>query len=308
LIQAQHVLYGPSVNEHATLSHPARKDRLAAIARGYNEAMQKQSGQKITHPTHPDIQQAITQFKKKNYDTSLPVLLDHASNAMVWPYLGQAYLWGRGLITDQEKGIYYYNLAAEQEDTTALYVLGLLEYLGHEVPKNKNKSLHHFKQAAGKGMAMAQCATALLLVGDSAAETHPENIQEAIQWWRKAANQKNPSGLFYLGVSYLWDLDNHPDPSKAKTLFEQALKANSPEALCFYGLLNEEGSIPEICPKINLPEAKKYYKLAAEWYQVKPAIEACKRLGIPVVNRSKRDFAEPNGIELFETVFWEMIK
>lgn len=75
---------------------------------------------------------------------------------------------------------------AELGDTTAQFYLGLIYSNGKGVPKNIEESVNWYRKAAEQGYADAQFNLGVIFyIGDGV----PKNVTEAMVWWRRAAEQ-----------------------------------------------------------------------------------------------------------------------
>lgn len=113
---------------------------------------------------------------------------------------------------------------AEAGDALAQLNLGAAYDHAMGVPRNIEKALHWYQQAAEQGLAEAQFNLAHLLVE---AEISPA---AAAEWMAKAANQGMLDAQFLMGVIHAEGLGVEQDMDKARQWLEQAIEQGSGEA------------------------------------------------------------------------------
>jgi TPR repeat protein len=103
-------------------------------------------------------------------------------------------------------------------------------------------------------------------LGDSSAQCHLgflyehgffglANDQEALKWYREAAHQYLPQGLFRLGTCYRQGKGVRRDWEEAARLFTLAAKMGHADAARCLADLREMGVIPATSPKATPPQA-----------------------------------------------------
>jgi len=132
--------------------------------------------------------------------------------------------------------------SAEQNDAYGQLSLGEMMFEGVEVPKDQAGGLRLIRASAEQGCAPAQAYLGKLYVKAG-------NIESAVAWLTKAAEQKNPLGALELGkiVEARGELEN------AKKYYQIALE-KCPEAGCRLGLIQLRSGEEELGLK-NLEEA-----------------------------------------------------
>lgn len=112
--------------------------------------------------------------------------------------------------------------------------------------------------ALGLGLGAYHCASSAADLGTSAAAAGPEeasaqvrlghteykrlNVTEAARWFRKAAEQGNAEGQFYLGVMYARGRGVPHDFSQAAHWFQKAADQGHAGAQCNLGIAYAEGA------------------------------------------------------------------
>lgn len=274
LEQAQHVMYDPSVSEKASLNHPARKDRLEAIAIGYNKAKAKSQGVAVQPTSTEKVSDAITKLSEGKVEEAVSELERNAENSKAWGYLGYAYCSGNGVPKDMIKGIKYYTMAADSGDFTSQFNLAVHYYNGDGIPVDKVKALKYYTMAAEQGDADAEYTVGLMhLYGD----TGKEDYVMASDYLNRAAAQDHPQAIYFLGTMAFDGQGESKNYSKAAGYFERAAQLNAAEAQFMLGQMYENG----LFYTANLETAKKYYLESAK-QDNEEALAACARLGVVV--------------------------
>lgn len=148
---------------------------------------------------------------------------------------------------------------AEQGDKEAQYQLGQAYIYGDGVVKDQKEAVKWFRLAAEQGLADAQSRVGdLYSVGFGGL---PESVLEAVKWWAKAAAQGYAGAQHSLGCVYAeGSVEGLPkDMTLAVKLYRQAAEQNFPEAQFSLGICYDNG---DGVPK-NAMEAMKWYQLAA---------------------------------------------
>lgn len=113
-------------------------------------------------------------------------------------------------------------------------------------------------KAAHQGNAQAQYDVA---VGYQSGKGGSElNIDKAIYWYSKSAEQNYPDACTTLGECYLKGIGVEKNPQKARELYLKAAKQNDSLAMCNLGILYYQG----IFGKVNPQEAAKWFEQAAK--------------------------------------------
>jgi TPR repeat protein len=113
--------------------------------------------------------------------------------------------------------------AAQSGDGNAKFELGTLEYVGLGVIQDYIGALALLRQAANAGDAEAACEAGFLYqTGSFAQGPPPPDPKDAVIWYTKAANAKNPCGEFALAALYQSGTGVTADPVQAASLFAAA--------------------------------------------------------------------------------------
>lgn len=128
--------------------------------------------------------------------------------------------------------------AAVPEDTMELYNLGLMYFLGNDVPEDKAEAARCYRKAADQGLAQAQFSLGdMLQKGDGI----PENKAEAVGWFRKAGDQGYGRAQFKLGVLYYTGEGVPEDKVEAVEWFRKAAEQGDTAAQNNLGVMYVNG-------------------------------------------------------------------
>ncbi len=135
-----------------------------------------------------------------------------------------------------EQAVRWYRRAADQNETVALYRLGLMAQAsrGSLLP---NEARAYFQRAAQTGNVDAMLAYALILK----ASPVPQDAPLAMEWAERAASQGNAEAMFQLAQMYdVWDRGPQ-NPEAAREWYMNAADANHAEAALQAGLMANTG-------------------------------------------------------------------
>ena len=144
------------------------------------------------------------------------VKLAEDGNAEAQTNLGLCYLKGEGVTQSFEDAAKWFDKSANQNDAEGQYLLACLYSKGKGVQVNSQKSFNLLMESAQQGHADAQCGVAACY--DYGENDIAIDHEEAIKWWRKAAEQGNAQGQWNVGAYYF---DNR-DFAQAVQWFEKA--------------------------------------------------------------------------------------
>lgn len=150
-------------------------------------------------PPLEDLIQAEKRYSQAKQD-NLKNIIERAQegDAKSQLTLGITYKEGITGIVDRDKAFYWFNLAAEQNNSDAQFYLGVLYHNGdNETPPDYAKAINWYEKAANQGQLQAQvnCAN-IYQFGPEAFR----NIDKATFWLTKAAEQNDPIAHANLGI------------------------------------------------------------------------------------------------------------
>ena len=146
---------------------------------------------------------------------------------------------------------------AENGDSRAQILLGLMYDYGHGVPESPAESLKWYRMAAEQGAPLAQHDVG---VKYSLGKGVSQDYAEAARWWQKAAAAGVSDSRFNLGLMYYRGLGLEQDYDRAAELFEQAATQGHARAqysiAVMYALGQSKGQ--------DYATALKWFRLAAD--------------------------------------------
>jgi len=148
--------------------------------------------------------------------------------------LGLAYAQGNGVEKDYAKAAEYYTKAAEQGNVNAEYNLGTLCINGEGIAKDPDVAARWFTKATEQGDMNAAHSLADILYDR-------KNYDEALQWYRKAADAGIADAQFGLGLMYDLGQGVPSDHAKALIWYGKAAVQGSGAAVCNIGILYYNG-------------------------------------------------------------------
>ncbi|MCG2613469.1 sel1 repeat family protein [Terrimonas sp. NA20] len=130
-------------------------------------------------------------------------------------------------------------LMAEKGDATALVDLGFAYFSGNNVPKDLNKAMNYFKDAADKGQ-----LTGIVNMGIMHYYGHGVRIDEkkGLQWYKKAADLRSPAGMYRVGLAYFEGKAVRKNVNTAIDWYKQAADSNYAPAIIALGSMYKEGN------------------------------------------------------------------
>ena len=133
--------------------------------------------------------------------------------------LGQCFMFGTGVETNQKEGVKWTRMAADQGDLLAQYYLAFYYENGDGVKRDRELALKLYRDAAERGFPMAQCVMGSRYFSGNGVV---KNWEEAVEWFRKAAENGDAHAQLKLGRCYLAGLGVAKDREVGK---EWCLKA-----------------------------------------------------------------------------------
>lgn len=166
--------------------------------------------------------------------------------------LGIMYKDGKGVPQNFMEAARWYRLAADQGDATAQYNLGLLYHEGRGVPQDLSEAAKWYQKAADQGLVDALVLLAsMYMIGLGV----PSNQREAMYLLTKAAEQGDATAQCNLGLMYPWPSDS----AIALKWLHKAAEQGYAKAYDHLGFYYHAGKgIPQ-----NYVEAFKWYLLAS---------------------------------------------
>ena len=167
--------------------------------------------------------------------------------------LGHMYCVGQGVPKDMEKGLSWYQRAADQGFAPGQLALGTMYYNGEGVKQDYTVAAKWFRLAAERGYDRAQSNLAAMYMNGTGVA---RDYTQAIKWFRAAANQGYATAQYTLGKMY-----------------SDGTGMSKPDMVAAYGLLRplvEKGNaaavaaMKELLPKMNKDQIKQGQELAEQ--------------------------------------------
>ena len=174
--------------------------------------------------------------------------------------LGGIYLEGgkEGIRANGQEAYRWFSQAAAQGSKEALYYMGLILQRGMDMPKDADKALEHWREAAAAGVAEAQFALGMTLA------VTQENTREGVEWITKAAGASAPKlaaqAACALGNIYATGRPGLPrNMAEAARWYELAAQGGDAAAQLVYAIMLLEGNpVPQ-----DTTQGMSYLRLSA---------------------------------------------
>jgi len=146
---------------------------------------------------------------------------------------------------------------AEDGDSEAQKMLGIMYDYGHGVEKNKQKALTWYLKSARQGQTAVQYQVGSKYFHGEDVE---QNYRKAAEWWQRAASDGQMDAQFNLGLMYFRGLSLEQDDRRAAELFRAAAEQGHGQAQYSLGVMYAFGQGVEQ----NYREALNWFQKAAE--------------------------------------------
>ncbi len=196
--------------------------------------------------------------------------------------LGIIYDYGHGVKADSEKALYWYLLSAEQGHPAVQYQVGAKYFRGDGVKQDYKEAAKWWEMAANGGQVDAQFNLGLMYFrGLSIAS----DDNKAVDLFSRAAEQGHGHAQYSLAVMYAFGRGVSKDYSTALTWFEKSAEQGIGQAQFNLGVFYENG--------YGVGRDK---EVARDWYQ-KAAAQGVKEAGIKLAELD----ASPAEVAVSET-------
>ncbi len=148
-------------------------------------------------------------------------------NTKAQSLLGILYLRGEGVLQDYKKAIKYLTLPADQGDAVSQFFLGVCYEDGKGVPQDDKKAAHYYTLAANQGLEVAQANLGYFYEHGRGI---PQDYKKAIKYYTLAANQGVARAQFKLGNCYEDGKGVPQDDKKAMEYYILAAEQGNAEA------------------------------------------------------------------------------
>jgi TPR repeat protein len=148
-------------------------------------------------------------------------------------------------------------IQGERGDAEAQYSVGIRYFAGIGVEKDEQEAMKWYRKAAEQNLAKAQYALTFRYYHGSGVE---KDYKEAAHWCRKAADQNYPSALYQLGIFYAKGAGVSKDEKEAVSWYRKAGEQSLTRAQSMLGWCYANG----VGVDTDFSEAYAWYSLAAE--------------------------------------------
>lgn len=152
--------------------------------------------------------------------------------------LAVMYFKGWGLPQDNELASHWLLLSARKGNLDAIRDVGLV-YLSGNLPLDEHTVLDLLQSVAETGNADAQNTLGLAY---QAGRGFGQDDAKAVEWFRRAAQQKHPAAISNLASMYYFGSGIARDEAAAVRLFTQAAELGNPEAEYVLGVMQAKGN------------------------------------------------------------------
>lgn len=205
--------------------------------------------------------------------------VETSDNAAAQYLVGNCYLYGVGVLQDDEEAIKWYKKAANQGDAFAQCSLGDYYYEKQDF----NEMTSWYRKSADQGYTTAQANLGNCYYAGKGVN---QNYTEAVNWFKKAANQGDLFSQYVLGICYLDGNGVKKDNQEAVKWFKIAADHGYARAQTRLG----DCYIASIGVERDYAEAVKWFRIAADYgyAQAQLRLGDCYLVGTGV----ERDYAE----------------
>jgi len=200
----------------------------ALAIRWYSEAAKQGHAPALSSLGYLDLKQR--KFEQAFESLQKAALEFHDAEAFY--HLAQMYHHGLFVPKNDPIAVEYYSKAAEQSHPLALLELGHSYFSGRGVVhRDFDRAFQYYKESAIKGE-ISEAENCLGLMLEEGVGTR-QDVEEAKNWYEKAASKGNADALYNLGLLYesgKWSADGGPDERMARKKFEAAMEGGSIQA------------------------------------------------------------------------------
>lgn len=150
-----------------------------------------------------DFEDGLHAAQKENYKTAIPLLNKAAqqNNSMAHVVLGLMYKNGKGTKQNQKTAFQHFLTAAKLNDADGQFKVAQMYEHGKGVAKDDTEAVKWYQLSADQGVTDAQLRLGLLYQYGQNGVTQDYKLAE--KWFRLAAQQGDPDAQLLLGLAYL---------------------------------------------------------------------------------------------------------
>jgi TPR repeat protein len=211
----------------ASLGHA---DALFALATAYGR------GEGVPKDEHLPKDENLPKDEQKMRSLTVEAAEKGHVEAQYW--VGNYFRCGSGdFPKDFERAVYWYQRAADADHPKALYWLGLHTMLGQGVAQDIPKGWDLTERAAKLGEVEAMMSLASSVDSGKASKAA---LEEAFNWYRKAADKGNADAQLVVGTRLLESAQGPDEKRLARQYLEKAAKQGNAEARSILDTLPED--------------------------------------------------------------------
>ena len=171
-----------------------------------------------------DTDGLIEYYIKRDYSKALEIFTEKKNYLM----LGNMYCFGRGVVRDYTKAIYFYQKAIDTGCSCAVINMGNMYYNGREVDQNYTIAIKYYQKAVLMGNSVA-----LVEMGDM--HYYGKGVEQdeykALEYYKKAMIMGNSNALVEMGNMHYHGKGVKKNEYKAVEYFQQALAMGNIDAI-----------------------------------------------------------------------------
>jgi TPR repeat protein len=175
------------------------------------------------------LDRAVAAYRAKDYATArkLSALLAEQGDSHARYLLGLMHSAGQGGRSDPAEAFRHYRTAAEAGHVVAQYCLAALYAQGRGVRQDYAAALRWYREAAEGGDADAFFKVGVMYANG---QGMPVDFAEARRWWARAAEQRHGEAMLFIGHLLRHGDGCAPDPAAAAEWYLKAWQVDNPQA------------------------------------------------------------------------------
>jgi TPR repeat protein len=204
--------------------------------------------------------------------------------------LAHRYRDGKGVAKDEAEAMQWAHRAADKGDAEAMDFVGHAYLRGAVVKRSPEIAFGYFKAAAEKS------SQAAFNLGECyfGAQGTEQDIQKALDWWKKAAAKGHGRAASTAAMALLSGEGAAPDAVEARRLAERAAELNDPSGLIVLGEIQFQAGELDAA-KANWTRASKLHPTGATGHPAQPSGNASAQQGADLLKLAdfRRRKSEP---------------
>ena len=206
-----------------------------------------------------ELEEGQAAYQARDYPKALQVLrpLAEQGNSQAQALLGIMYDNGQGVDKDPREAFKWYLKAAEQGMPTAQHDIGVKYFQGVGVEQNYQEAAKWWEQAANAGIADSQFNLGLIYYRGLGVKT---DYQKAADLFRKAADQGHSQAQYSIAVMYAFGQGMDKNYAEALKWFKESAAQGVSQAQFNLGVFYENGYGLDK----DMNSARQWYQRAAE--------------------------------------------